>query len=163
MSSYSLEVFSIWKKNWGAQWHLNKGKICRGTLCWPLAKKLPFIPETIHTQIPAAITHLLETPSEEHSRNSHFYQLGRNTEDCFYGKISTRFSSLNAADPSVVAEMKEFLPSSWTVLLLPPKRVTKGLQLSFIPGGMLFLLTVLRKINVCDSHWKCYKILLAVL
>ena len=124
---------------------------------------LPVIPETIHTQIPAAITHLLETPSEYHSRNSHFYQLGGDTEDFFYGKISTRFSSLHAADPSVVAEMKEFPPSSWTVLLLPPKRVNKHVQLSFIPGGMLFLLTVLRKINVCDSHCKCYKIPLAVL
>ena len=53
--------------------------------------------------------------------------------------------------------MEEFLLSSWTVLLLPPKRVNKRVQLSFIPGGMLFLLTVLRKMNVCDSHCKCYK------
>ena len=36
-SSYKLEVFSIWKNNWGAQWQLNKWKICRGTLSWPLA------------------------------------------------------------------------------------------------------------------------------
>ena len=39
---------------------------------------------------------------------------------------------LSAGDPFVVVEMEEFLPSSWPVVLLPPKRVNKRVPLSFL-------------------------------
>ena len=79
---------------------------------------LPVIRETIQTQIPAAITHLLETPSDSIPENLHFNQLGRDAEDFFNGKVSSRFSLLSAGDLFVVVEMEEFLPSSWPVVLL---------------------------------------------
>ena len=79
---------------------------------------MPVIRETIQTQIPAAITHLLETPSDSIPENLHFNQLGRDAEDFFNGKVSSRFSLLSAGDLFVVVEMEEFLPSSWPVVLL---------------------------------------------
>ena len=50
--------------------------------------------------------------------NLHFNQLGRDAEDFFNGKVSSRFSLLSAGEPFVVVEMEEFLPSSWPVVLL---------------------------------------------
>ena len=79
---------------------------------------MPVIPETIQTQIPAAITHLPETPSDSIPENLHFNQLGRDAEDFFNAKVSSRFSFLSAGDLFVVVEMEEFLPSSWPVVLL---------------------------------------------
>ena len=94
---------------------------------------LPIIPKTIHSQIPAAITHRLETPSDSIPENLHFNQLGREAEDYFNEEVlSSRFSLLSAGDPFVVVEMEEFLPSSWPVVLLPPKRVNKRVPLSFL-------------------------------
>ena len=71
---------------------------------------LPVIPETI--------THLPETPSDSIPENLHFNQLGRDAEDFFNAKVSSRFSLLSAGDLFVVVEMEEFLPSSWPVVLL---------------------------------------------
>ena len=65
---------------------------------------LPVIPETIQTPIPAAITHLLETPSDSTPENLHFNQLGRDAEDFFNGKVSSRFSLLSAGDPFLIVE-----------------------------------------------------------
>ena len=125
-SSYCLVLFSIWKKNWGAQWHPKKRKIClRNKLSVTFFFNivlttclLPIIPKTIHTQIPAVITHRLETPSDSIPENLHFNQLGREAEDYFNEEVSSRFSLLSAGDPFVVVEMEEFLPSSWPVVLL---------------------------------------------
>ena len=64
--------------------------------------------------------------------NLHLNQLGRDAEDFFSGKISSRFSLLSVGEPFVVVEMEEFLPSSWPVVLLPPKRVNKRVPLSFL-------------------------------
>ena len=50
--------------------------------------------------------------------NLHLNQLGRDAEDFFSGKVSSRFSLLSVGEPFVVVEMEEFLPSSWPVVLL---------------------------------------------
>ena len=94
---------------------------------------MPVLPDVLNKQIPAAITPLLETPSDCATESHHASSLGRAAEDFFIGKVTSTYTpKLIAGDPFQLVENEEFSTSSWPVNMLPPKRLNKRVQLSFL-------------------------------
>lgn len=104
---------------------------------------MPVLPDMLSEQIPACLTPLLETPTDSMTESHHVTKLRRAAEDFFVGKVSSIYSSeITPGDPFQLVEKEEFSPSTWPVVLLPPQRLNKRVQSSFLKD----LKTYFRKI-----------------